>query len=254
MTNLPILLPDGFSPLVQINDVITSGQKIAQNTNPDEEIINVAKELGISLRKVKKVLKKNPGDAIAQGEVIAIRKRFFGFQKESVISKISGTIIKYERDTGDLYIRTSYASLTKEFVSPVDGIVTLCDNGKIVIAVDKNIVLGLNATDAKGEGEIYLFEGSTSTNQLFFLDSKAIGKIVLGVNLNRESLTKGIALGAAGFIGTEIEPGDIEYIRQKHADVPVIQVDQDALQQLTTWKNKKIYLDGQARSIILLHV
>src|SRR3712207_4352849 len=101
MTALPILLPYGFSPLVKQNDVITAGQKIAQNTAPQEEIINIAKELRISLRKAKKVLKKNPGDAIKQGEVIALKKKFFGIQKEAVISKINGTIVKYERDTGD---------------------------------------------------------------------------------------------------------------------------------------------------------
>lgn len=254
MTSLPILLPYGFSPLVKQHDSVSAGQKIAENTAPQEEIINIARELGISLRSAKKVLKKNPGDAIAKGEIIAIKEKFFGMQKESVVSKITGTIIKYERDTGDLYIRTSYVNLTKEFVSPVDGVVTLCDNDKIVIAVDKNVVLGTNATEAKGEGEVYLFEGSNSPNQLFFLDSKATGKIIVALNLNRESLTKGIALGAIGFIGAEIEPRDIEYIRQKHATVPVIQIEQEALQKLTAWKNKKIYLDGQARSIILLQV
>jgi hypothetical protein len=254
MTSLPILLPYGFSSLVKQNDTITAGQMIAQNTAPQEEIINIAKELRISIRKARKVVQKNPGDSVSEGDVLAIKKKFFGMHKEAVISKIAGTILKYERDTGDLYIRTSYANLTDNFVSPVDGIVSLCDNGKIVISVEKNVLLGTNATEAKGEGEVYIFEESSSANQIFFIDNRVTGKIVVGKSLNRESLTKGIALGAAGFIGTDLEPSDIEYVRQKHDHVPVMQIDQEALQILLPWKNKKIYLDGQARSIILLQV
>jgi hypothetical protein len=254
MTSLPILLPSGFSSLVKINDAITAGQKIAENTAPQEEVINIAKELDISLREAKTAIKKNPGDAVREGDVLAIKKKLLGIQKEAVICKITGTVTRYERDTGELFIRNSYASLTKEFVSPVDGIVTLCDNNKIVISVNKDVVLGVNATGATGEGEVYIFEESSSANQLFYLDSKAIGKIVVAENLNKESLTKGIALGAVGFIATVITPEDIEYVRQKHSQVPVIQVEQESLKKVTEWKNKKIYLDGQAKSIILLQV
>ena len=254
MTSLPILLPYGFSPLVKLNDLISAGQKIAENTAPQEEIINIPKELRISIRKAKKVLQKNPGDAVAQGEVIALKKKFLGMQKEAVISKIAGTILKYERDTGDLYIRTSYTNLTDSFVSPVDGIVTLCDNEKIVISVEKNVVLGTAATEAKGEGEVYFFETSSLANQIFFIDNKVSGKIVIAERLNRESLTKGIALGAVGFIGIGIEPEDIEYVRQKHKTIPVMQIDHDTLQKLAIWNNKKIYLDGQSRSAVLLQL
>lgn len=254
MTTLPILLPYGFSPLVNEREVIVAGQPVAKNTAPQEEIINIPQELRISIRKAKKVLQKNPGDSVAIGEIIALHKKFFGMQKESVVSKITGTILKYERDTGDLYIRTSYTNFTDTIISPVDGIVSLCDNKKIVISVEKNVMLGTNATEAAGEGELYFFTESSSANQLFFLDSKVTGKIVVAGNITRESLTKGIALGATGFVGTEILPADIEYVRRKHKEFPVIQVEQESLQHLQAWKNKKIYLDGQTRSIILLQV
>jgi hypothetical protein len=254
MTSLPILLPYGYFPLVNQNDTISVGQKIAENRAPQEEIINIAKELGISIRKAKKVLQKNPGDPVTEGEIIAIKKSLFGIKKEAVISKITGIIIKYERDTGDLYIRTSYNNLTQDFISPVAGIVSLCDNEKIVISVEQNVILGTNASEAQAEGEVFVFEDASAATQIFFLDSKVIGKVVVAESLSRESLTKGIAVGAIGFIGAQIEPRDIEYIRQKHTHVPVMQIDQDSLQTLATWKNKKIYLDGQARSIILLQV
>jgi hypothetical protein len=166
---------------------------------------------------------------------------------------MNGIVIRYERETGNLYVRTSYNNLTKEFVSPVAGVVTLCDNEKIVIAVEKNVVIGTNASEAQAEGDIYIFEGAAAT-QLFLMDSSVSGKVVVAQSLTRESVTKGIAVGAVGFVGADVAPSDIEYVRQKHAHVPVMQIDKEALKTLLTWKNKKIYLDGQARSIVLLQV
>jgi hypothetical protein len=253
MTALPIFLPYGYIPLVKINDQVSNGQKIAENQAPQEEVINIAQELGISLRKAKKLIQKNPGDPVEQGEIIAIKRSFFGVKKEAIVSKIKGIVIKYERDTGNLYVRTSYDNLTKEFISPVAGVVTLCDNEKIVIAVEKNVVVGTNANEAQVEGEVYIFEGPAAT-QLFLMDSNVSGKVVVAQSLTRESVTKGIAVGAVGFVGADVAPNDIQYVREKHAHVPVMQIDQDSLKTLQTWKNKKIYLDGQARSIILLQV
>ncbi len=254
MTSLPFLLPYGYVSLVNQNDTITIGQIIAENRAPQEEIINIAQELGISLRKAKKLIQKNPGDPVRQGEIIAIKKSFFGVKKEAIVSKIDGIVIKYERETGNLFVRTSYNNLTNKFVSPVAGVVSLCDNEKIVISVEQNVVIGTNATEAQVEGDVFIFENSAAANQLFLLDSKIIGKVVVAESLTREGITKGIAVGAAGFISTQIDPNDIEYVRQKHAHVPVMQIDQESLKTLTAWKNKKIYLDGQTRSIILLQV
>lgn len=252
MTSLPIILPYGYVPLVNQNDQISIGQKIAENRAPQEEIINIAQELGISLRKAKKIVQKNPGDPVKQGEIIAVKRSLFGMKNEAIVSKIDGIVIRYERDTGNLYVRTSYNNLTKEFVSPVDGIVSLCDNEKIVISVEKDVIIGTNATEAQAEGDVFIFENVPFAQQLFLLDSRVIGKVVVAQSLSRESVTKGIAVGAAGFVGVQIQPVDIQYVREKHAHIPVIQIEEASLKTLATWKNKKIYLDGQSRSIVLL--
>src|SRR5438105_2270087 len=133
MTSLPVLLSKGFSPLVKSGDVVTVGQILAQNIYKDDVIINLPNDLAIPLAKVKKVLKKNPGDTLSEGEIIAVKKSFLGVHQDAIISRISGTILRYERDTGNLVIKTSYATLTENLLSPVDGTVALCDNEKIII-------------------------------------------------------------------------------------------------------------------------
>src|SRR5438309_2351910 len=147
MTSLPVLLSKGFSPLVKSGDVVTVGQILAQNIYKDDVIINLPNDLAIPLAKVKKVLKKNPGDTLSEGE---------------------------------------------------------------------------------------------AANLLYYLDSSAIGKIIVGGLLPRDVLVKGIGMGAIGIIGSEIEEADIAYIAEKKLPTPVIQIDTDAVQRLITWKGKKV--------------
>ncbi len=260
MTALPILLPDGFAPLIKENDSVTIGQPIAQKFIKDEEIINIPKQLSISLSQAKKVVKKNPGERVKKGEVIALKKGFLGMQQEAVISRVEGIVTRYERDTGNLAIRTSRESLTEDIISPVDGIVSMCDNKKIVINTEKNVITGEKSAGTSGEGEVFILEeslsetnGEENTNLLYFLDSRAIGKIVVGGNLTRDVLVKGIGIGAIGIIGTNIADEDIAHILEKKMETPVIQIEVGKIEPLRLWSGKKAYLDAESKSIVLLH-
>lgn len=48
MTALPIDLPEGFSPLVSIGDIVTPGQILAQKATSKDEVVNVLQGLKIS--------------------------------------------------------------------------------------------------------------------------------------------------------------------------------------------------------------
>jgi len=52
------------------------GTMLAQNTAPQEEIINIAQELGISIRKARKLVQKNPVTC-DRGRNIAVHKKFW---------------------------------------------------------------------------------------------------------------------------------------------------------------------------------
>jgi len=252
MTSLPVLLPDGFSSLVSIGDTVTVGQTIAHKEEKEEEIINISTELSIPLGKVKNVLKKKPGDPVAIGEVIAVKKSFFGFDQDSLVSKVDGIISRYERNTGNLAIRTSGRAVSKKIISPVDGTVSLCDNNTIVIDTAKDVVAGTKAIGKSVTGDVFLLEDTA--NVLYHLDRRAIGKIVVGGNLTREVLTKAIGIGAIGIVGTNISDQDLEHISQKHQQIPVLEIDTHAKEVIATWKDKKIFLDSQSKTIIFLHV
>lgn len=256
MISLPVLLPLGFSPVVSEGSPVTLGQLIAHKTM-SEHRINIPKHLSIPLMKVKHVLKKVPGDDVDVDEVIAIKKGFLGLDKAVIRSRVQGKVIRYERDTGDLVIQTLASGLVQQVVSPVDGVVTLCNNEKIVIQTEKQVALGTKGSGPKITGEVFVLDESFAPEgrELFYhLDSRAKGKIVVSAYLTRDVMTKGISIGITGLISAQIADADIEHIAQKNNHIPILAVDSDTIEQLVQWKGKQIALDGKTKSIIFLHV
>ncbi len=248
MTALPIPLPEGFQAHVKADDNVEIGQVIAVRSGKTEVIINIPHQLAISNNAAKKSLIKIPGESIEAGEIIAKRNGFLGLSKSSVVSQVSGTILRYERDSGNLVIKTHEATDVSELVSPVAGIVTLCDNKKIVIRTDKNFFVGVKAIGGQAKGElIALLEDDP-----YHLNAAAIGKIVVGRKFTREMLSKAMGIEVLGIIGSSIADADMAFIGDRKFETPIIETTDDNINSLREWKNKKVYMDADAKSIILL--
>jgi len=247
MTSLPISLPDGFIPSVKTGDKIIVGQVIALKTSRGEERINILKELSISKSQIKKVLRKIPGEEVKEGDIIAQKKSFLG-QSITLRSRVSGTVIRYERDSGNLIIKTGASSTPENLISPVDGIVGLCDNIQIVIDTDKNVLIGEKSVGEKGQGTILVLE----SDDPYHLNAHAIEKIVVGEIFTREMLLKGIGIGVTGLIGSSISDEDIEYITEKKLTTPIFRIDRESLKKIVEWKGRKVFLNPESSSIIFL--
>lgn len=245
MNTLPVSLPHGFTSLVAVGDTLTPGEKIAQYTIPDEQTINIPSELEIPLKKVKHSLKKNPGEAVQIGDVIAVKKNFFGSEQAAIISQVAGTVIRYERATGNLIIRITTNAPVQALISPVAGTVALCDNKQIVISTTSESIAGTKAVGQSREGEFFLLDDAG----FFHLDNRAIGKVVIGHELTREMLSKAIGIGVIGLVGTEITDHDLAYMAERNAQIPIIAVASHALEQLRKWETGKIYLDITTKTI-----
>lgn len=257
MISLPVLLPNGFIPLVTNGETVTAGQPLAQKVTKHEQVVNIVKQLAIPLAKVKKVLKKNPGDMVEVGDIIAVNKGFLGLSHHSIKSRVEGKVTRYERDTGNLIIQTAAATRSENLVSPVDGTISLCDNEKIVINTDKNVALGTIGSGGRSEGHVYIIDASFKpeiSDILYHLDSRALGKIVVGKNLSRDVIVKGIGIGALGVIGSGIKADDFEHIANKYQTTPILEVETETIEKLVAWNGKKIFVDGDAKSIVFLQI
>jgi hypothetical protein len=254
MTALPVLLLSCCVPRVKNGDPVKAGQLIAQRILHKECTINIADELNESCEKARKYINKKPGDNVKAGDVLAVRKNFLGFKERKVVSRVEGIFSRYSRDSGNIFIELTTEADVTDIVSPVDGIVSLCNNDRIVIETDKDILPGRKGAGGNGQGEVFVLETPKSEISLYYaLDSRAVGKIIVGRNFQRDLLIKSIGMGVTGIIGTEIEDSDLEYISSRNMQVPLIEVDNDTIEKIIKWKGKKIYLNSLEKLLILLH-
>lgn len=254
MTSLPIVLSSGVVPTVKIGDGVKVRQVIARKASHAEYIINLKDKLAVPIEKVRKYLRKNPGDQIKTGDVLAVRKSRFGFREEKLISNVTGLIARYERDTGNLVVVVEGDGNTTDIVSPVDGIVTMCDNEKIVLGTERNVYIGRKATGGSVIGEAFIIEDAFREISLYYaLDNRAVGKIILGRDFTRDILIKSAGMGVIGIVGTEIRNEDIEYLSQRNMEIPIIEVDDNTIDLAIRWKAKRFYLNSQEKVILFLH-
>jgi hypothetical protein len=252
MILLPILLPEGFAPKVSVNDKLTAGQIIAEKSQKGiEEVIHVSKIFNISPNQVAKVLKKNLGDSVSKGDVVASKKGPLRLGTKKIISEFSGTIFKIDEDTGDVLIHTSSGDKNIiKIISPVDGTVNFCNNDKIVVKTDKEAIIATKATGEEIKGELFVIEDKDiDFNEV---PKEVLKKIVLGNKFEKGSIFKALGLGALGIIGVEIRESDFEDLEEKGIKSPVLQVEEKDFQKLAKLKNKEIYLDPENKSIVVL--
>jgi hypothetical protein len=248
MTLLPILLPEGFEVKVSAGQKIAAGSVLAEGQGQaHEEIINLAGQLKLSPQKAVKALKKNLGDSVSSGEVLAVKKSLFGSQK--IISKFSGIIAKIDEASGDLVIRVSGDEAKKNTIAcPIDGIIDSLDKQKIVIKTDKQAFLATDGVGAEKEGEL-LYIPDFNGNKL---NDKVEDKIILAENVDRVAVFKAIGLDASGVITKNLEDIDFIDLENKNIRIPILEVNEEDFQKLIKEIGKKLYLFGKKKSIIVL--
>ncbi len=247
MTLLPIVLPEGFMPTVSVNDKLTLETVIAQKRNGKTQIINLS-SFGFSPNALEKSLKKNIGDSIKEGEIIAVKKGKLGLGGKKLLSKFSGIITKVNEQTQEVYVRSGVDEVIETMLSPVVGTVDFCNNEKIVIKTEREAVIAKDALGKKAEGEIFYIENLDFNK----LTSEISDKIILVKILDKTSLFKILGLDAKGIITEEIDDVDFIDLNDKKIEIPILSVSEEDFRKILKNKNKKIFLDGESKSIIVL--
>ncbi len=252
MTLLPVLLPEGFTPKISVNDKLTAGQIIAEKKERAiEEVVHISQILKISPQKITRVLRKNLGDSIAKGDLIAVKKGALRIGARKIISEFSGTIVKIDEEKGDVLIHTGTGDRNLvTIISPVDGTVEICNNEKIVIKTEKEALLAKRAGGQEARGELFLIEDEDI--DFSKITAEVSQKIVLGKNFAKGSIFKMFALGALGAIGTQIRESDFEDLEEKGIKSPIAQIEEKDFDKLTKHNKKQVYLDPENKSIVVL--
>lgn len=250
---LPILLDEGYTASVSVNAQVTVGQIIARKqAGSEDKTIQLAKILNIKPGDSIKYLKKKIGDKVLEGEIIAQKKRIGLLGTKNIQSPFSGTIVKLEEDSGNLFIRKdSVSGVTETIKSPVEGTVNFCDNSKIVIQTEKEATVARVALGEEVGGSVYLLTDEKVDASK--LNREVFGKIILGKIFQKAALFKSFALGAKGVIGIDIEDTQIEDLEGKNIKkTAIFLVEEDDYQKLAVNKNRQVVLVPETKTIIIL--
>lgn len=252
MILLPILLAEGFKPTVSVGEKITTGQIIAEKKEKGvEEVIHVSQIFKVSPHKITKLIKKNLGDGVSKGDILAVEKGPLGFGNKKIISEFSGTIIKIDSENGDILIRTASTDKSKStFASPVDGTVDFCDNIKIVVKTEKDAVMATRVSGRETRGTLFALEDE---NVDFGEISQVVEKkVILGKSFAKGAIFKAFGLGALGIIGVKIRESDFEDLEEKAIKSPVFQVSEEDFEKLKKNLGKQIFLDPDNKCLVVL--
>jgi hypothetical protein len=254
MPFLPILLSNNFVSAVKVGDIVTVGQVLAKKTKTWEVSINLSDELAVPPHTVIHYVKKNPGDTFDIGEVLALKKNLWGKIVAQITSKSKGIVSRFERDTGELFL-IPFSEDFKEnevyLVSPIEGKVALCNNEKILIDTDKNFLEAKKGIGGQDSKEIFVLD-SEDTVELFNLNSKTIGKIVIGHFFPKDTLIKSVSMGISAIIGTKIMDSDIAYLQKRQMSIPIVEVSIEDINKVKHWHGKNAFISGEGKTVILL--
>jgi hypothetical protein len=253
MTLLPVLLPKGYIAKVAVGQKITAGKVLAQkSSDAKEEVVHLAKDLGISPKAAVKSLKKALGSSLEKGDVIAVKKGNLGIGKKQVISEFSGILVKIDEENGDLYVRILGEQEVEEepIISPVDGVVDFCDNKKIVLKAEKTAIVAKKVCGQGAKGPLLIIAKNHVEDE--DIKREVDGKIIAGKIFEKAAIFKAFALEALGIITTDSLEQDLEDILAKNLNRPVFLISQEDFGTLEKYSGKEIYLDTENKAIFLL--
>lgn len=256
MTKLPIHIPEDFEIVVTKGDTVSVGQPLAKKKSaPSELIIHLSKRLNVSPKSIGKHLRKNLGDEVQVGEVIAHRDGIFG--DTVAISNLSGTLASIHPEDGTVSVKLHELAVesqgTDEILCPLDGIVLICHNDQIVLETDKNVFLGEKGTGGTFRGLLKVIdapEESAVTSEQITVET--IDTVIFGPAFDHEAIAKASAIGVGGILTLSLTDDMVSYMMDKRLHLPVIQVSKDTGKAIAKWKRKEIFIDGASGAIILL--
>lgn len=253
MTELPVLIPSGYLVTTTSGAAVNVGDEIAKRQEVTEEAINLAEKLEASPRSVLKMLKKNPGDSVEVGDILAAKSGFFSSMQ--VQSKLSGTVIRFERDSGKLFIQPTISNVDENreiITSPVEGVVSNLTDICVTISTDKNVYPAIRGVGNTATAESYLLEGKGNDDLLYRLDADAIGKVVISEKVTKELLMKALGIGVAGLIVLEMGENEMKFYSDKEKSVPLVILEKEPFAKVKSSKAKQVFVNGSEKVVVLL--
>lgn len=227
--------------LVNVGDKIGPDTTLAETeVAASEKIIQLAYLLHVNASHIAKYLKKNLGDSIKSGEILAEKKGFFSSSK--INSPTDGKIkeIDLKKGTLTLFVYSASSDIAKT-TAPFSGKVTGIGKGYIEMEINGRLFKAI-----KGEGKIVsgkLVHLSSDTVGILEVDKDVDHSILMARSVTESAVVKLEVLGSKGFIFQK-SPQEI--------NSPWVEVNEDTYTALTEFVSKTVWLRPEERQIVII--
>ena len=235
-TTVSISISEEAEILVKIGEEVSEGSLLAQKCNKRRETVSLCQIFKVPAEKIKKFIKKNEGDKVGLGEILAVKRSLFS--QLLVKSPMEGKIEEVNIYRGSVTIACDQEK--RKVASPVSGKVKEIGKDKIVIEFSGRIFEG-----KKGEGKAkagllsFLSQGSLDSLNL---SGEIRGKIILGEAISKTGLAKAEALDVSGLVLGEEPPA---------LSLPFLIFEKETLRRLAEFSGNMVILDGDDKRLIV---
>ncbi|MBN1969196.1 MAG: hypothetical protein JXR48_08225 [Candidatus Delongbacteria bacterium] len=201
--------------LVNLKDRVSATQLVARTELPGKVYpMNVAGELGLNKAdELPQFMLKKEGESVKKGDLIALKKGFFGLFKSEFYSPVDGTLDQISKLSGQVVF--SELPIPVEINAYVEGnIDQVIDKEGVVVKTQGVHIQGILGLGGEKYGEIKM--AVSSSNQLVDIaDIKPEykGKIIIcGSRITSEALNKAKEIGVIGVVVGGFDYQDIRNI------------------------------------------
>ncbi len=198
---------------VQEGDRVRADEVVARTELPGNVVpVNMSGLLAVPPEEVPTVMKKQVGDTVEKGEVLAESKGLFGFLfKRTVTSPMTGTVESVSEVTGQVMLREP--PIPVEILAYVNGRVArvIPDEGVVVVTVGSFIqgIFGIGG-EVLGTLEVVVDRPDVPLTE-DRIPSDAKGKILIGGSVvTARALRKAREAGAVGVVVGGIDSGELK--------------------------------------------
>lgn len=209
--------------LVEVGQSVRATDVVAATELPGTVVtVNIAREMNCQPNEVPGFMVKRLGDPVANGDIIAESKSFFGVFHSYVKSPAQGTIESISEITGQVLLRGKPTPVQLE--AYVDGLVVdlLGDEG-VVVETHGALLQGIFGLGGETYGELKMLCKSPDEPLLpSAIDESCAGKVLVGgSHASLEVLRAAIAVGARAVVVGGVRDSDVDELLGYHLGVAV---------------------------------
>lgn len=224
-------LPLKGDVVVKLGDRVAPQTPVARTELPgNAQVVRAAQILGVEVRELGPLLRKQIGDRIEKGELIAETRSFFGLVKTPLNSPAAGVLEAISDTTGNLTIREP--PIPVEVPAYVEGtVVEVLPQEGVVVETRAALIQGIFGVGGERQGKLRMVASTPDD----VLDEAQVpadgagqilvgGSLVTGAALKRAAAAGAVGIVAGGIIDRELVDylgHDIGVAITGHEEIPL---------------------------------